>query len=127
MLSQAYNCIMDTLEYAHKNYEDAPVTRSKDEDGDLNRMLYTVYGEKELNYKYEIAQEYKYVNEVKSVEDVWIETELHTEHSMGNGKLLMFAAGNGSILIIFMRILQRIHNAVIGRKGAFPIPVRISF
>ena len=25
----AYNCIMDTLEYAHKNYEDAPVTRSK--------------------------------------------------------------------------------------------------
>lgn len=95
----AYNCIMDTLEYAHKNYEDAPVTRSKDEDGDLNRMLYTVYGEKELNYKYEIAQEYKYVNEVKSVEDVWIETELHTEHSMGNGKLLMFRDSFGNTLI----------------------------
>lgn len=95
----AYNCIMDTLEYAHKNYEDAPVTRSKDEDGDLNRMLYTVYEEKELNYKYEIAQEYKYVNEVKSVEDVWIETELHTEHSMGNGKLLMFRDSFGNTLI----------------------------
>ncbi len=95
----AYNCMMDALGYPHKDYEDSPVTRAKDENGDLNRMLYTFYGEKELNYKYDIAQEYDYANDVKSVEDVWIETELHAGAGTGNGTLLMFRDSFGNTLI----------------------------
>lgn len=91
----AYNCIMDTLAYEHEDYQSVPVTRVKDEDGDLNRMLYTLYGEKELNYKYEPDQKYTYVNDVESVEDVWIETEGGT----GNGTLLMFRDSFGNTLI----------------------------
>lgn len=91
----AYNCILDTLGYAHMNYEDSYITQAKDEDGDLNRMLYTFYGEKELNYKYETERAYSYTNEVKSVEDVWIETE----GGIGNGKLLMFRDSFGNTLI----------------------------
>lgn len=95
----AYNCIMDTLGYAHKDYGDSPITRTKDEDGDLNRMLYTFYGEKELNYKYNIAQEYDYANDVKNVEDVWIETEIHVGAGTENGKLLMFRDSFANTLI----------------------------
>lgn len=91
----AYNCIMDTLGYEHADYGDCSVTRVKDEDGDLNRMLYTFYGEKELNYKYDISPEYTYVNDVESVEDVWIETENESE----NGTLLMFRDSFGNTLI----------------------------
>lgn len=95
----AYDCMMDALGYAHEEYDGSPVSRSKDEDGDLNRMLYTFYGEKELNYKYGIAQEYGYVNDVKSVEDAWIETELQEGAGMGNGKLLMFRDSFANTLI----------------------------
>lgn len=91
----AYNCMMDALKYAHTDYGDSPVSRAKDEDGDLNRMLYTFYGEKELNYKYQIEQKYTYTNDVESVEDVWIETEGGT----GNGTLLMFRDSFGNTLI----------------------------
>lgn len=91
----AYNCIMDSLGYVHKDYADISVTRAKDEDGDLNRMLYTLYGEKELNYRYDITQEYAYANDTESVEDVWLETE----GGMGNGTLLMFRDSFGNTLI----------------------------
>ena len=95
----AYNCIMDTLGYAHKDYGDSPVTRTRDEDGDLNRMLYTFYGEKELNYKYDIAQEYAYANDAESVEDVWIETEIGEGAGTENGRLLMFRDSFANTLI----------------------------
>lgn len=91
----AYNCIMDGLGYPHMDYADAPVTRVKNEDGDLNRMLYTFYGEKELNYNYDIQQNYTYANDFKSVEDGWIETTGGT----GNGTLLMFRDSFGNTLI----------------------------
>lgn len=91
----AYNCIMDTLGYAHTDYSDSTVSRTKDEDGDLNRMLYTFYGEKEFNYRYDTEQEYTYVNDTESVEDVWIETE----GGSGNKTLLMFRDSFGNTLI----------------------------
>lgn len=91
----AYDSIMDTLAYDHSDYISSPVSRVKDEDGDLNRMLYTFYGEKELNYRYEIDQEYAYVNDVQSVEDAWIETE----GGSGSGTLLMFRDSFGNTLI----------------------------
>ncbi|MDE6024987.1 MAG: hypothetical protein K2G45_05980 [Lachnospiraceae bacterium] len=94
----AYNLIMDTLGYPHMNYKDSDVIRTKNEDGDLNRMLYTFYGEKELNYKYNIEHGYTYSNDVKSVEDGWIETE----NGAGKGTLLMFRDSFGNTLIPFM-------------------------
>lgn len=94
----AYNCIMDTLGYQHENYGNSDVIRTKDEDGDLNRMLYTFYGEKELNYKYNIEHNFTYSDNYKSVEDGWIETKGGT----GNGSLLMFRDSFGNTLIPFM-------------------------
>lgn len=91
----AYNCLMEALGHAHADYGDSPVGRAKDADGDLNRMLYTLYGEKELDYKYDIPKEYSYVNDVKSVEDVWIGTECGT----GSGTLLMFRDSFANTLI----------------------------
>ncbi len=91
----AYRCIMDGLGYAYEDYKEAPVTRAKDENGDLNRMLYTFYGEKELNYHYGIEQKHSYANDAESVEDVWIETEGQT----GSGTLLMFRDSFGNTLI----------------------------
>lgn len=91
----AYNCIMDALGHAHRDYRDSTVSRARDEDGDLNRMLYTLYGEKELNYNYSIGQEYDYKNDVRSVEDAWIETE----SGVGDGTLLMFRDSFGNTLI----------------------------
>lgn len=91
----AYNCLMDTLGYPHDDYAEISVSRAKDEDGDLNRMLYTLYGEKELNYYYEIPGEYTYANDVTSVEDAWIETA----GGSGNGTLLMFRDSFGNTLL----------------------------
>ena len=93
--AMAYSCIMDTLGYAHEDYADAPATRAKDADGDLNRMLYTFYGEKELDYKYSIPQNYAYTDGAGSVEDVWV----GTEGGSGNGTLLMFRDSFGNTLI----------------------------
>lgn len=91
----AYNCMMDALGYAHTDYASSPVSRSKDTDGDLNRMLYTLYGEKEFNYDYAIDSTYTYTNPVETVEDVWIETESST----GSHTLLMFRDSFGNTLI----------------------------
>lgn len=91
----AYNCIMDALGYFHEDYEDASVTRAKDTDGDLNRMLYTFYGEKELNYNYETEQKFTFVNGAETVEDPWLETKGGT----GSGTLLMFRDSFGNTLI----------------------------
>ncbi|MCM1297036.1 MAG: hypothetical protein NC311_15970 [Muribaculaceae bacterium] len=94
----AYNCMMDTLGYQHENYADCDVTRTKDTDGDLNKMLYTFYGEKELNYNYHIEHGFTYSEKFESVEDGWIETKGGT----GNGSLLMFRDSFGNTLIPFI-------------------------
>lgn len=70
--------------------------RAASEQGnDLNRMLYTFYGEKELDYRYAIQQNYAYTDGGESVEDVWI----GTEGGSGNGTLLMFRDSFGNTLI----------------------------
>lgn len=91
----AYNCMMDELGYVHEDYGDTPVRRAKDEDGDLNRMLYTLYGEKELNYRYDTKQKYTCTNGAESVEAPWIETT----GGAGNGTLLMFRDSFGNTLL----------------------------
>ena len=49
----------------------------------------------QLNYNYDIQQNYTYANDFKSVEDGWIETTGGT----GNGTLLMFRDSFGNTLI----------------------------
>lgn len=94
----AYNGIMDALELEHEDYSSVETVLVKNENGDLNKMLYSFYGELEENYSYDVAQEYTYVNDVNSVEDGWI----ITENVGGTGTLLMFRDSFANTLIPFL-------------------------
>lgn len=94
----AYNSIMEALGCEYDRYADTEPVWEQTEDGDLNRMLYSFYGEKEFNYRYDIPQAYQVTNGAESVEDVWIETACQE----GNGKLLMFRDSFGNTLIPFV-------------------------
>ena len=94
----AYCRIMEESGFPYDTYEDVPVSRAADTDGDQNRMLYTFYGEKEMNYTYELPQDWAYVTNTKSVEDGWIETEA----SGKKGTLVMFRDSFGNTLLPFM-------------------------
>ena len=91
----AYNRMLDTLGCPHYRYDEIAPEIKREEDGDLNRMLYSFYGEKEENYYYDIPPAYQYANDAKSVEDSWIETVCP---SVG-GSLLMFRDSFGNTLI----------------------------
>ena len=90
-----YNAMMDALGKEHDSYESVPVTRKSDEYGDLNRMLYTLYGQKEMNYYYDIPQAYTITNGSTSVEDMRIETE----NAGATGTLVMFRDSFGNALV----------------------------
>ena len=94
----AYNAMMDALGYDHQDYASADVTRTIDEDGDLNKMLYTLYGKKEANFRYNVDWNFTYGGSFKSVEDPWIETE----GGKGNKTLLMSRDSFGNTLIPFV-------------------------
>lgn len=94
----AYNGIMDALELPHEDYSGMTPTLVENENGDLNKMLYSFYGKLEHNYDYDLPQEYVYTNNAKSVEDGWIITENQT----GVGSLLMFRDSFGNTLIPFL-------------------------
>ena len=98
----AYNCIMErtkeTLGIDYEDYSDAAATRAKDADGDLNRMLYTFYGEKEMDIHYDIEQRYSYITDTESVEDAWIQTKT----SGKTGSLLMFRDSFGNTLLPYI-------------------------
>lgn len=94
----AYNGILDTLEMEHEEYSMVAPVLVKNENGDLNRMLYSFYGELEENYSYDISQEYIYANDVDSVEAGWI----ITENASGTGSLLMFRDSFANTLIPFL-------------------------
>ena len=91
----AYQTILDKLGREYNNYESITPNRSKSENGDLNKMLYSYYGDKEVNYYYDIPQEYEYVSDTQSVEDGWIETTVENKEST----LLMFRDSFGNTLI----------------------------
>lgn len=92
-----YDAIMDMLALPHEDYEDNPPELLRDDNGDLNKMLYSFYGEPEENYAYDISDTYRYANEVDSVEDGWI----ITENPDGAGTLLMFRDSFANTLIPF--------------------------
>ena len=94
----AYNAIMDSLALPHRDYSDAAPALVKNENGDLNKMLYSFYGELEENYSYDLTQEYAFANDAASVEDGWI----ITENRSGTGSLLMFRDSFANTLIPFL-------------------------
>lgn len=91
----ACDTILDAAGHAHESFAHAPAVRKKEEDGDLNRMVYSYYGEKEVNYYYDIPQRYTYVTDTASVEDGWIETACEGQ----SGSLLMFRDSFGNTLL----------------------------
>lgn len=94
----AYNSIMDSLSIKHSDYSGTEPTVEKTANGDLNKMLYSFYGEPEENYSYNLPQNYTYTNDVKGVEDGWI----ITENKKGTGTLLMFRDSFADTLIPFI-------------------------
>jgi len=94
----AYNAIMDALALDHEDYSALPPALVKNENGDLNKMLYSFYGEPEENYSYTLAGEYAITNNASSVEDGWI----ISENSHGTGTLLMFRDSFANTLIPFL-------------------------
>lgn len=94
----AYNGIMDALSLPHEDYSDREPTLVKTAEGDLNRMLYSFYGDSEIDYSYGLSVEYTYANNAKSVEDGWI----ITENESGTGTLLMFRDSFANTLIPFL-------------------------
>ncbi len=94
----AYNAIFDGLGKSHDSYEEASAVRQKKEDGDLNRMLFSLYGEREVNYYYDIPQNYTVTNDADSVEDAWIETVCE-DASGAERTLLMFRDSFGNTLL----------------------------
>lgn len=92
-----YNAIMDDLGYVHEDYSATQPTLVKNENGDLNKMLYSFYGAQEENYDYGLTQQYTYEKEGATVEDGWI----ITHNPEGNGKLLMLRDSFANTLIPF--------------------------
>jgi len=93
----AYNGIMDMLQLPHEDYSGKEPLLVKNENGDLNKMLYSFYGKLEENYDYGLPQAYIYEKEGATVEDGWIVT--HNEG--GSGSLLMFRDSFANTLIPF--------------------------
>ena len=92
-----YNAIMDDLDIAHDDYSAAEPKLVKNENGDLNRMLYSFYGPLEENYDYALTQNYVFDKQDATVEDGWIVTE----NQNAEGKLLMFRDSFANTLIPF--------------------------
>ena len=94
----AYNAIMAPLKKEYNNYFETVPIIEENTNGDLNKMLYSFYGELEDNYSYNLPQNYIYTNDVSSVEDGWI----ITENEKGKGTLLMFRDSFADTLIPFV-------------------------
>ena len=93
----AYNALLDAAGKPHETYEKTPVTRQKDEIGDLGKMAYSVAAKPEWNYHYELPENYEYATPTKSVEDAYIVTE----NTKAEGTLLMFRDSFGNTLLPF--------------------------
>ena len=93
----AYNAILDSAGIPHRDYSDISPKLVKNENGDLNKMLYSFYGELEENYDYGLTQDYTFEKEGATVEDGWIVTH----NPEATGTLLMFRDSFANTLIPF--------------------------
>lgn len=94
----AYDTMLDYLKLDHETYETVTSIRTKEEYGDLNKMLYPLMMEPEWNYTYQKEPAYEYVTDTESVEDAWIQTK----NVNGTGSLLMFRDSFGNTLLPLM-------------------------
>lgn len=94
----AYNTILDAVDIGHENYESTKSIRTKDEYGDLNKMIYPLGAVSEWNYTYQYDSHFTYVTDTESVEDAWIQTS----NPNGEGTLLMFRDSFGNTLLPLM-------------------------
>lgn len=94
----AYNGIMDALDIPHEDYTSVTPRLVENSSGDLNRMLYSFYGEPEEDYDYGLSQAFTYEKEDTTVEDGWIVTQ----NEDGTGTLLMFRDSFANTLIPFL-------------------------
>ncbi len=94
----AYNSIMDFFEIPHNDYSDAKPVVKKNDNGDLNKMLYSFYGSLENNYIYNLPENYNFTDSEATVQDGW----LTTKNNSGTGTLLMFRDSFADTLIPFM-------------------------
>ncbi len=94
----AYNSIMDFFNIAHNDYSDSEPVVKKNDNGDLNKMLYSFYGELENDYIYSTPGNYSFSDSDASVEDGW----LITENKDGKNTLLMFRDSFADTLIDFL-------------------------
>lgn len=94
----AYDTMLDYLKLEHETYETVNGIRTKEEYGDLDKMLYPLRLEPEWNYTYQKEYTYEYVTDTESVEDAWIQTE----NINGTGSLLMFRDSFGNTLLPLM-------------------------
>ena len=99
--------------WTYEDYLSAPATRAKDTDGDLNRMLYTYYGEKEMDTYYKVDQTFSYVTATESVEDAWIETRAEGKKK----SLLMFRDSFGNTLLPYMA--NQFGKAVFSKESTY--------
>ncbi len=93
----AYNALMDALALDHEDYGDVEPATVSTASGDLNRMLYSFYGEAEENYDYGLTDNYTITNGAADVTAGWIITEA----ASGEGTLLMFRDSFADALIPF--------------------------
>lgn len=94
----AYNAIMDSLQLPHATYDQTEPRVTHTELGDLNKMLYSFYGQPEPNYDYGLTQTYTFDKEGATVEDGW----LVSRNPAGSGTLLMFRDSFANTLIPFL-------------------------
>ena len=94
----AYNGIMDLLEVPHEDYSTREPKAVKNDNGDLNKMLYSFYGQLEINYDYGIVPAYTWEKESTTVEDGWSVTY----NPEKTGTLLMFRDSCANTLIPFL-------------------------
>lgn len=94
----AYSSIMESLDREFKDYRNVSPSVTNDTNGDLNKMLYSFYGETEKNYSYNLPNNYSIVNDASGVDAGWIVTE----NALGNGTVLMFRDSFADSLIPFI-------------------------
>jgi len=94
----AYTLMMEKLSLPHTDFSALPVTRALSHEGDLGRMLYTFYGKKGADYRYDLDGRYEIAEAAGQTGDGWIETA----GKDGRGTLLMFRDSFTDALLPFL-------------------------
>ena len=94
----AVDLILDRLEIAHYDYENEPFKIEREHRGDLYNILYPASEELDENVIYDHAHSYRYVREIKDMEDPVIMTSC----AEAEGSLLMFRDSYGNATIPYI-------------------------